>query len=119
MIGGAGADLLRGGAGTDTFAFDTLETARQRDSILDFVHGTDKISLSATVFTALSGQNGVLDADEFGIGARAATSAMHLIYNADKGTLYYDADGKGGAAQILIGLFAGKPALDASDFVLA
>ena len=64
LIGGAGVDLLRGGAGADTFVFaardsapgyagyisngalNPLSGAGQRDIILDFTHGQDRIDLS-------------------------------------------------------------------------
>ena|GEM_PF-1788471 len=64
LIGGAGVDLLRGGAGADTFVFaardsapgqpgyisngalNPLSGAGQRDIILDFAHGQDRIDLS-------------------------------------------------------------------------
>ena len=118
LIGGAGRDVLTGGAGADTFVFDTLEASTSRDVIADFVQGADHIALSASVFTALSGSGGALDAADFVAGLRAATAGQHLIYNANKGYLYYDADGAGGDPQVLIAILAGKPALAATDFLL-
>ena len=49
LTGGAGQDSMTGGAGADTFVFtDTTDTPHATpDLILDFVHGTDKIDLSA------------------------------------------------------------------------
>ena len=45
LVGGFGADKLTGGTGVDTFRFvDVRDTG---DTITDFVHGTDKIDLSA------------------------------------------------------------------------
>jgi hypothetical protein len=41
-----------------------------------------------------------------------------VIYNQTYGALYYDADGRGGAAQVLIAVLSTKPALDAEDFAL-
>lgn len=43
LIGGSGNDRLTGGAGSDLFVF--TDTDRSRDTITDFVSGTDKIDL--------------------------------------------------------------------------
>ena len=61
MSGGAGNDLLRGGLGIDTlnggadsdsFCFNTtLNAATNRDIVLDFVHGVDKLWLENAIFT--------------------------------------------------------------------
>ena len=48
--GNGGADVMIGGAGVDRFLFDDNDsgaTAATRDTILDFIHLTDKIDLSA------------------------------------------------------------------------
>jgi len=118
LSGGAGRDVLIGGDGADTFVFDTPVSSAARDIVVDFVHGTDHIALSASVFTALSGSGGALDPALFVTGVRAATADQHLIYNADKGYLYYDADGRGGDPQGLIAILSGKPALAAGDVIL-
>lgn len=51
LIGGAGADILTGGKGADIFKFTALSdsgiTSKTRDTITDFLSGTDKIDLSA------------------------------------------------------------------------
>jgi Ca2+-binding RTX toxin-like protein len=49
MIGGAGADTLTGGAGNDTFVFNATgdSSPAAPDVVTDFLHGTDKIDLSA------------------------------------------------------------------------
>jgi Ca2+-binding RTX toxin-like protein len=43
LIGDSGIDRLTGGAGSDTFVF--TDTDQSRDTITDFVSGTDKIDL--------------------------------------------------------------------------
>jgi hypothetical protein len=45
LNGNGGRDVLWGNSGGDTFVFDTTSEANG-DTIADFVHGTDKISLS-------------------------------------------------------------------------
>ena len=68
LTGGAGRDMLTGGANNDYFVFlatgDSGTSATTRDIITDFVHGTDRIDLSAIdADTTKSGdQKFVLDA---------------------------------------------------------
>jgi VCBS repeat-containing protein len=121
LVGGRGADTLTGGAGADTFRFDVLETtALNKDTIKDFVHGTDHFEFSKAAFAAFGPDPlGALSPLEFTMGPVATTADQHLIYNAATGALFYDADGAGGAAQLQIALLANKPVLlDASDFLL-
>jgi len=51
LVGGAGADRLEGGAGADLFVYETIAdsgiAAGTRDTIAGFVHGEDRIDLSA------------------------------------------------------------------------
>lgn len=51
IIGGAGKDTLTGGLGNDTFIFQNLtdSNAANRDTIKDFVSGTDKIVLQFSI----------------------------------------------------------------------
>jgi VCBS repeat-containing protein len=102
LAGGAGNDVLFGGGGSDTFVFDTaLNGASNVDTILDFqANGdADYIFLSQKVFGSLTGTGGTLDAWQFaavndGSGAAALLDAgVHLIYDSQTGSLYYDADG--------------------------
>jgi len=51
LIGGAGRDLMYGGSGLDVFDFNSVTESRpgssNRDTIYDFVAGSDKIDLSS------------------------------------------------------------------------
>ncbi len=119
LLGGAGRDTLIGGDGADKFRFDVLETAANRDTISDFVHNVDRIEIVRSAFAAFAGDNaGVLSPAEFLVGSKAQTADQHLIYNQANGALFYDVDGKGGDAQVLIAVLSSKPSLDAGDFVL-
>lgn len=119
LVGGAGADTLTGGGGADLFVFDIVETSSAKDTIKDFVHSLDHIGLDRQAFSAFSGSGpGALDASMFVLGTVATNTDQHLIYDVASGSLYYDRDGAGGQAQVQIALLTGKPALDASDFVL-
>lgn len=119
LIGGLGADTLTGGAGADRFRFDVLETALNKDTVKDFVRGTDVIELSRSAFSALAGYGaGALDASELALGTKATLPGQNLVYNAATGALFYDNDGSGAQAQVQIAVFSTKPLLDAGDFVL-
>jgi Ca2+-binding RTX toxin-like protein len=119
LIGGAGANSLWGGAGADRFVFDVLETSVNKDAIGDFTSGEDKLAFDLSVFTSLSATGGVIDASNIAFGSYATTASQHLLYVASSGTLYYDADGVGGADRVLIAVLTSKPVLTAADFIAA
>jgi Ca2+-binding RTX toxin-like protein len=99
LNGGAGNDLLRGAGGGDFFVFATaLTTTTNVDTISDFNVLQDTIRLENAVFTGLV--NGELAASAFHIGAAAADASHRILYDADTGTLSFDADGAGGAAAV-------------------
>jgi VCBS repeat-containing protein len=97
LVGGAGNDVLIGGDGTDRFVFDTALGATNIDTIKDFATGTDKIVLSAKIFSkfTVSSTGLVITADNLvvGPGAIAKDANDYLIYDTTSGLLYYDADG--------------------------
>jgi Ca2+-binding RTX toxin-like protein len=115
LAGGGGVDTLTGGGGSDVFQLTEAPVPGNFDRIVDFQSGLDQIMLSAPGYDALGGD---LTADEFFVGARAYTPDQNVIYNAATGQLFWDVDGVGGAAQVLIAVFVGTPALDITDFVL-
>lgn len=119
LIGGAGADALAGGAGADIFLFDLRETASNRDVIQDFTHLVDRLAFDRAAFTALAAlPAGPLDPAQLALGTAATTAQHHLIYTQSSGSLYYDADGAGGAAQVLVAVLSTKPVISAADFML-
>ena len=89
-----------------------------RDTIKDFVHGTDKIQIEHYYYGGIESQGGPIAAAEFITGTAATTANQNLIYNQATGILYYDADGIGAQPKIAIAYFEGKPVLDASDIVM-
>lgn len=74
FTGGGGRDILTGHAGADVFRYtalsDSAPQASRRDVIRDFLHGTDKIDLSAIDANALFAGHQDFDF----IGTRAFTS---------------------------------------------
>ncbi|MFM7274448.1 MAG: calcium-binding protein, partial [Gammaproteobacteria bacterium] len=119
LRGGAGNDVLTGGAATDTFLFDAALSGN-KDTISDFVPGTDRLQLDNDVFTAL-GTLGALAPLQFVAGAnlKAAQDADdRIVYDTSTGTLYYDADGKGGAAAVAFAVLSGSPSIAAGDILI-
>ncbi|MBR8828797.1 MAG: calcium-binding protein, partial [Gomphosphaeria aponina SAG 52.96 = DSM 107014] len=85
------------------------------DVILDFLPGTDKITISKAGFSN-NLAIGVLPATQFVVGSKALDSNDYFIYNA--GQLYFDADGSGSAqtAHLLATLIT--PALTAANITV-
>ncbi len=113
-------DTLTGGAGVDQFLFTTApNTSTNYDKITDFNVVDDVIVLENAVFTGLTA-TGPLASSAFVNGTAATTAAHRIIYDKATGTLYYDRDGTGSAAQVRFALLtsATKPTLTAADFTV-
>jgi Ca2+-binding RTX toxin-like protein len=120
LSGGLGADLLTGGAGNDRFVFDTDPgIGGNTDWINDFVKGQDNLVLDIDVFAGIGGAV-TLDATHFRAGAHvtAQDGDDHVLYDTASGNLYYDADGSGFDAAILVASLAGMPAITAADILV-
>ena len=116
LNGGGGADFLQGFGGADTFAFTTALGGGNVDTIADFVSGLDRIALDDAIFDQLV--PGALGGTLFHVGAEATDEDQRIIYDDATGNLYYDADGIGAGAQILVATLSGHPPLTAGDFVV-
>jgi len=114
LAGGGGNDRLAGGRGADDFALASRD-ASDADSILDFGRGDDRIALDGDVFDL---DEGALGAGRFVVGTAAGDSNDRLIYDDTTGQLFFDADGTGAQAQVLIATLTGAPMLAASDIVV-
>ncbi|MFL5203021.1 MAG: M10 family metallopeptidase C-terminal domain-containing protein, partial [Microvirga sp.] len=106
LYGKLGKDALTGGTGQDIFVFDTKpNTKTNLDKITDFNVADDTIWLENSYFKV---GNGTLSKPKqmaskyFYKGTKAHDKDDHIIYDAKKGILYYDADGTGSSAQIKI-----------------
>lgn len=119
--GGLGNDSLTGGAGADRFNFSTAPNATSnRDTITDFLRGTDVIALNRTVFGGFSAATTVA-AGEFlearGTGATVnAAAGIRLLYDRDSQQLFYDPTG--GSAVDRVAFVNTAARLTATDFVL-
>ncbi len=99
LIGGAGRDTVTGGADADTFYFQRL--ADRGDTITDF-GPNDSLRFESSVFGALPN---VADAEWFVSRAtsnQAQEADDRFIFRRSDSTLWFDADGRGGNAGILI-----------------
>lgn len=118
LDGGLGRDKLFGGAGDDDFLFTTA-LGGNVDRIGDFTHADDTIELDDAIFAALGA---TVSKGEFlsrSSGHTATKASHHLIYDEAKGTLWYDADGKGGGAAIKFAILEGHPSnLNFHDFAI-
>ncbi len=109
--------MLTGGAGADSFVFDTALGPTNVDQISDFTAGADKIKLENAIFTALT-STGALAAGAFQLGSAASEADDRVVYNQSTGALLYDADGSGAAAAVQFATLTSKPAVTASDFLV-
>jgi VCBS repeat-containing protein len=125
LRGGVGNDILNGGSGSDLFVFNVTPGSANADTIQDFnatgdpLNG-DKIGLEDSIFTAIGS---TLDATEFraGAGVDAQDSNDFILFDTANGNLYYDADGNGAGAKVLIAtinLPGLTGTLDPGDFLM-
>ncbi|WP_210485689.1 calcium-binding protein [Microvirga antarctica] len=117
LDGGAGHDVLAGGAGRDSFVFSMPPLPRSADRIVDFTPADDTFLISKAAFAGIGAQGG-LSAAAFHLGARAADADDRIIYAKASGTLFYDPDGNGPAAQVLLATLSNKAKVAVGDFVV-
>lgn len=116
LDGKGGNDILVGVGGNDTFAFTTALGAGNVDAIYNFEHGGDKIALDDAIFAGLG--LGALGSGAFHTGSAAADADDRIIYNANTGQLFFDADGSGTGTAVLFATVADAVNLSASDFMV-
>ncbi|MGO4526059.1 hypothetical protein AB4097_14475 [Microvirga sp. 2MCAF35] len=117
LIGGAGLNTLTGGDGKDSFVFAATPAADTRDLIRDFNSNDDTFKINRIFFTNIGGK-GKLASDALHFGAQAADAEDRIVYHKSTGNLYYDPDGTGPEAQILIAKLSNKAKVVLSDFVV-
>ncbi|MEQ1951259.1 calcium-binding protein [Mesorhizobium sp. CN2-181] len=115
--GYAGFDTLTGGLGKDNFVFNSALATAAIDDITDFNVADDTIQLDDLFFTQI-GTPGVLAAGAFHSGAAAHDADDRMIYYANTGQLFYDADGDGGGAAIQIASLSAGLSLTNADFLI-
>ena len=119
LEGGDGNDTLWGGNGADSFVFREFGTANV-DRVSDFASGADKIVLDAAVMSAL-GANGAFAAGDGRFAANSTGTAQdaddRVVFNTSTTQLFYDADGSGAGAAVLIATLQSGATLVATDIV--
>jgi len=111
--GGADKDKLWGNDGRDTFVFDILpDSSKLADVVKDFTR-KDTIGLAGSVFTALGDE---VNKKEFVVGKKAKDKNDHLIYDENKGGLYYDDNGKKDGGKVKIAKLDADLDLSHKDF---
>ncbi len=122
--GGAGHDTLTGNGGNDTFGFNEAGAA-DSDTISDYTGG-DIIGLSAAVGTGFfqglattsGGQTAGFDQNEFVNGTTATEAHAQILYNQASGQIFYDADGTGASAAVLVATIGAGTQLANNDFTV-
>ena len=99
------------------FVFDTPPKGNI-DRITDFTPGADKIHVENAVFSSSTVHWGSLPSHMFKIASKATDSTDRFIYNKDTGSLYFDRDGTGAAAQVEFAKLATNLKITASDFYI-
>ncbi len=118
--GGLGADTLNGGAGADYFVFSTKPSLLNADLVQDFTTNEDKIQLNSKVFTRLKSVSSIdtVFHSTSSLQPQPPSSTNYLIYENDLGRLYYDADGGGKNAPLLIATILPTTSLSYSDIIV-
>lgn len=106
LAGGKGNDWLQGGTGSDQFVFAAPGSSNGKDTISDFVHGTDWLVFHKEDY---------LSSAKFTVGTAASGAGAQFVWDAATHTLSYDHDGQGGDAAIAVAVFTNGAAIDLSD----
>lgn len=114
LIGEAGVDRLTGGAGRDTFLFQSPDgLASFGDTITDFVSGTDLLAFDTADF---DGMDATL---RFRNGTSAGSAGESwFFFNTATDRLFWDRDGAGGAAAVVVATLVGVNSLTTADIDL-
>jgi serralysin len=124
IVGGGGADNLTGGAGEDEFKFQKDYTdyddnsydmfSQFGDTITDFESGVDRITFNINDFGgAMTTDLNLVTSD----GAMVGTQ-QHFIFEAATHKLWFDSDGTGSDAKILVATLSITNSLTTDDIGL-
>ncbi len=122
LVGGAGADTLAGGNGLDVFRY-ALAT-HGTDRVTDYLVTQDTIKVSAAGFGGGLAAGMDIDVPERFVTnttglANAPAGTGQFIYQTDALTLWFDADGAGGAVARALLAFASAPVnFDGAEIVV-
>jgi len=116
LIGEKGNDILIGGKGSDRFRVN-LEMPGI-DRMNDFSKKSDSLEILVTQAIQGLAIGSPISSDQFHLGSKAMGVSDRFIYNRSTGALFFDADGKGGAAQVQLATLSNRASLDYSNIVV-
>lgn len=119
LVGHAGVNTLIGGAGSDTFLFNSASESTDAPMIMDFSKSQgDAIALDDAAFNHLTGLSSLLANFRWSSQAPSGGDDF-IVYDASTGSLFYDASGNGTGAPHMFATLANKPQdLTAGQFVV-
>ena len=115
LIGGRGDDRLWGEAGADRFVFQNAK--HLGDYVHDFTSGSDQIALTGAAF-GFGSTTGALAETAFVLGATAQDADDRFAYDAATRKLWFDADGLGGKAAVLVTTLQIGATMTAADILI-
>lgn len=115
VLGGQGNDAITGNAFSDTLIGGN--GIGNVDAVTDFDFGEDRIQLDSGIFAGL--RSGPLEAAAFTLDKNATTADHRIIYHAETGELFYDADGTGRIEQVKFAVLVPGAVLSADLFMIA
>src|SRR5262249_48583314 len=84
--------------------------------------GSDRLQFNGAAFTQLGAAGSFAPGDARFVSGAGLTSGQdasdRLVYNTSTGQLFYDADGNGAGASVLVATLQGAPALAATDIMV-
>jgi Ca2+-binding RTX toxin-like protein len=97
-----------------------LPSLSNKDKILDFTSGTDRLYFDKKILTSIVGATGQIASEIYTQqSSSAATSpSQRLIFDRSTSTLYYDVDGNGGMAPLGLVELVGVNNLPITDLFL-
>ncbi len=98
LFGGLGKNVMWGGGGKDHFGFDGLPDA-WLDKIKDFNVKKDFLNFDSSVY-AVGEHAATLLKSQFRYGSKAKDEDDNFGYDKKTGIVWFDPDGKGGAAKV-------------------
>jgi Ca2+-binding RTX toxin-like protein len=121
LIGGAGSDTMSGGLGNDAFVYNNRSEGG--DIILDFSNqsgNNDIFHISAAGFGGGLVAGSILARSQFQVRSDnlAQDSDDRFIFRTTDRTLWFDEDGKGGAAAVMIADLQAGATLTHADILL-
>lgn len=121
IIGREGRDTLKGQLGADTFVFDRALGPDNVDRIIDFNTNTklegDILQIKLSIL-GVKIMAGTLDTKHFVTGTNALDADDYFVFDHLGGTLYFDADGSGKAAQQALATFEQGAVVTAADILV-